>query len=521
MIANMARSTDAHARSEAFLAISSQYRLGALPTEQSHPLTRELSTLAQNDLPRAIAVLHQIDCNALGVVVDCIPAIQTLSRSIGKTLDAGHRVFLCGCGATGRLSLACEALWRMEHDRDVLADRVVAFMAGGDAALVRSVEHFEDRSEYGERQLRGLGFGAEDLLVACTEGGETPFVIGATLAAADLSRNAPFFLYCNPDNVLRAAAQRSAQVIDDARINKICLPTGPMALAGSTRMQASTVLMLAVGSALQHHRDPQTVGECARSLTAFWQHAASALIEPLIVREADCYARGGYVAYEADPDCALTVLTDTTERAPTFSMHPFENEQDPDSPLSLCCFVVPGAADRVDAWQSILRRAPRPLSWPDTGGVASRERLMGFDFSAAHVRWRERLAPRARHRRFAAGIEGTHLRLSLDDCACTFPVDGLTRLQTQLVLKMLLNTHSTLVMGRLGRYSGNVMTWVRATNNKLVDRAIRNVAILLENRGVRMTYEQIAHACFVAMETTPADESLVLAAAQILAQRGC
>ena len=43
-------------------------------------------------------------------------------------------------------------------------------MAGGDAALVRSIERFEDYPEYGARQLRELGFRDGDLMVATTRG---------------------------------------------------------------------------------------------------------------------------------------------------------------------------------------------------------------------------------------------------------------------------------------------------------------------------------------------------------------
>ena len=37
--------------------------------------------------------------------------------------------------------------------------------------------------------------------------------------------------------------------------------------------------------------------------------------------------------------------------------------------------------------------------------------------------------------------------------------DGAPPLFQHLLLKQLLNIHSTLVMGRLGRYKGNLMTW--------------------------------------------------------------
>lgn len=61
---------------------------------------------------------------------------------INDTLSTGGKVFICGCGATGRLSLVLEALWRQETkalNLNDLSDRVVSFMAGGDAALIKSV----------------------------------------------------------------------------------------------------------------------------------------------------------------------------------------------------------------------------------------------------------------------------------------------------------------------------------------------------------------------------------------------
>ena len=98
-------------------------------------------------------------------------------------------------------------------------------MAGGDFALIKSVESFEDKTEYGERQLMELGFGPNDLLLASTEGGETPFVIGSANKAAAVSNRKPYFLYCNPDEVLLPII-RSREVLENSRINKINLTVG-------------------------------------------------------------------------------------------------------------------------------------------------------------------------------------------------------------------------------------------------------------------------------------------------------
>jgi len=76
-------------------------------------------------------------------------------------------------------------------------------MSGGDLALIKSVEDFEDHPEYAEQHMKDIGYKPEDLLISSTEGGETPWVIGATNYAAGISSHKPFFLYCNPDETLK------------------------------------------------------------------------------------------------------------------------------------------------------------------------------------------------------------------------------------------------------------------------------------------------------------------------------
>ena len=49
------------------------------------------------------------------------------------------------------------------------------------------------------------------------------------------------------------------------------------------------------------------------------------------------------------------------------------------------------------------------------------------------------------------------LRFALGPAEAVVPVAGLPPLSMHLVLKMILNAHSTLVMGRLGRFDGNVI----------------------------------------------------------------
>jgi N-acetylmuramic acid 6-phosphate etherase len=508
----MVSSGDHQTKAEAFLAIAAQFRLGALHTEQPHPLTTNLSALARENPAEALRVLHTVDRKALAVLQGArvVERIVALAAAINATFEAGGSVFLCGCGATGRLSLACETLWRRVRRGKPQQNRVVSFMAGGDAALVRSIENFEDHPEYGARQLEELRFGNGDLLISCTEGGETPFVIGATQAAADLSSRKPFFLYCNPDEVLCKVAERSCRLLADSRIEKINLSVGPMAVTGSTRMQASTVLMAAVGLALLNHDRPDAIRTQIDALAFFWQNIDPLFLERFIVKESAVYQAGEYCLYQTDADLAITILTDTTERSPTFSMLPFENVRDQNAAPALCYLHLLQAPDSETAWERILGRPPRTLQWQQIGEIASYERLKGFDFSVAGRERRLATAGRPHHF-FTIRNDAGQVVFDFEGDLHALCTDTLDLLGQHLVLKMLLNMHSTLVMGRLGRFEGNVMTWVKPSNNKLIDRTIRYADHLLKSQGVDVPYERLAYACFELREKVAPDQPLVYA----------
>jgi N-acetylmuramic acid 6-phosphate etherase len=335
-------SEDYLSKAEAFLEIAPQFKLGNLVTEVSNPATRDLSNLARHDLQKAISVLKDLDIHTMHILAEKKKEIFYLKSVIKSTLSAGNNVFLCGCGATGRLSLTIETLWRQVHAGNNFKDRVFSFMAGGDVALIRSIENFEDFPQYGARQLMEAGFSNGDLLIGTTEGGETPFVIGAVEKAAQNSFRKPFFLYCNPDDILSEAAERSRLVIENHGIEKINLTVGPMAVTGSTRMQASTILLAVAGiSLLNFNDDDESTGIAIDNFVRYWDTIDISFIERFITEESDYYENGEYLLYETDDRLGITVITDTTERSPTFSLIPFENDLETGQGLSLCYLYLP------------------------------------------------------------------------------------------------------------------------------------------------------------------------------------
>jgi N-acetylmuramic acid 6-phosphate etherase len=55
------------------------------------------------------------------------------------------------------------------------------------------------------------------------------------------------------------------------------------------------------------------------------------------------------------------------------------------------------------------------------------------------------------------------------------------------------------------------MTYVKASNNKLIDRAIRYIDLFLKNKNIDLPYSTIAHILFEMIEKTSPDQSIVLA----------
>jgi N-acetylmuramic acid 6-phosphate etherase len=466
-------------RTNEFLKIAKQFQLGHLITESAHPATHQLSQLSQSDLPQALKLLQSVDTSALKVIENKIEILWDLYLDVKKTLEAGHDVLLVGCGATGRLSMVIETL-SLQLKR--YPGRIRSFMAGGDYALIKSVESFEDRTPYGDRQLHDLGFKSGDLLLAITEGGETPFVIGACLEAARISNNAPWFLYCNPDSTLEGL-DRCREVLNHSHVKKFNLTCGAMALTGSTRMQASTVQMAAAGLAIL--QDWKSLEEMKNYWCAFQEWYQLLDLEGVIsFIEAESMALGQkhLTTYVCDSELAISLLTDTTERSPTFSQPAFENilEATPPAPIYL---VVRETHSPDEAWRKLLGRTPRCLEWSELNGKINQTIMNGFDISE------NSLPRRAGHVVSFTELPGRIL-WQREMASWSMPLFDRHPLMTHLTLKMVINMLSTLMMGRRGFYLDNVMTWVKPSNNKLIDRATRYVQLLATRRGQEIEYEE-------------------------------
>jgi len=119
---------------------------------------------------------------------------------------------------------------------------------------------------------------------------------------------------------------------------------------------------------------------------------------------------------------------------------------------------------------------------------------------------------KSRGARVALVLVGDRMRESLERIVSLLPLDKdkdiilplfMTRgddplgLNTQVILKILLNAHSTAVMARMGKIVGNTMTNVKPSNLKLIGRAthliLSHVNDVLSQEEWEKTYGEAAH----------------------------
>ncbi len=492
-------------RSEEFLKISGQFKLGALVTESSHPATAKLSDVAKHDVAAALDLLFQVDNDVVAKYREFAESgrAEEIKATLLRSLKEGGRIFFTGCGSTGRLSIQLVSIWRdFWHRRrqrledavnqssgrtvsgvaiplspsgeragpspavagfgraggvrgpaqpttgEVWEDRAFSVMAGGDYALIKSVEGFEDFAAFGNKQLGDLGVSSKDVVFAITEGGETSFVIGTVWKGVEAGAKV-YFVYNNPDDVLRQHVDRSREVIEDRRIEKINLTTGPMAITGSTRMQATTVQLCVLLTVLEMvandllndgRADSETVPtRFLASLTEMHATLRSAELRTQLARlvalEESVYRAGHRNNYFAD-SFGIDVLTDTTERSPTYCTPPFRKFDDTTASESWS-FLFLRHAGTAEAWRHILKREPRCVEWSEDEVRA----LVGDDKAAGVIETVRRIS-RRELMRFAIGLDGLeHRRLERGDSAigivagdeteAVLAIDGFYRVQLE------------------------------------------------------------------------------------------
>jgi N-acetylmuramic acid 6-phosphate etherase len=387
-----------------------QFQLHNLLTEQRHPKTWSLSERLQKDVAEGLKMLFSVDEDVTARVEELASdrqALEPLVTALEQAILGKRRIYIYGCGATGRLAKQMESsFWRPFWRRikadpkiwpelqarlsSTIEDDLCGEMTGADRALISSLEGFEDLPLIGRLQLADRGIRRGDAVVCVTEGGETSSVIGTILAALDQweengsydpaeTRKNLFFVYNNPDERLLPFT-RSRRVIEEPGITKINLTTGPQAITGSTRMQATTIETFVIGSALEEamervlsrflssknmaragFKNDLTVAQRLQTFPAILDEVKRNIpaIAALTTLESETYGAGRFSTYIAGR-ALITVFIDSTERSPTFRLFPLDTTAEPQRKCWIQ--VLTPAANLEEAWRTFLGRPFRGLS---------------------------------------------------------------------------------------------------------------------------------------------------------------
>jgi len=193
-------------------------------TEQRNPRTERIdvaSTLEIVDLMNAedatvAAAVHR-ERERIAEAIDLVVA----------ALQHGGRLIYVGAGTSGRLGVLDAA--ECPPTFGTPPSTVVGVIAGGAAALVKSVEGAEDDVNAGAAAMDTAAVTAQDVVVGTAASGTTPYVRAALSRAQTLGAGTVLVTFSTPPKVLAETCDVVIQPI-----------VGPEALTGSTRLKAGT-----------------------------------------------------------------------------------------------------------------------------------------------------------------------------------------------------------------------------------------------------------------------------------------
>jgi N-acetylmuramic acid 6-phosphate etherase len=200
-----------------------------LDTERVSPRYRDIDLWDPADILEALIEGQFV---AVAAVRAARPALEQAAHAIEARLKQGGRLVYAGAGTSGRLAVQDGA--ELMPTFNWPGDRLLLLIAGGNEALLRSVEGAEDQVEHAAQLVRSHDISPADVLIAVAASGSTPFTLSC-LTEARRRGALTVGIANNRDTPLLAEADCP-----------VLLETGSEPIAGSTRMKAGTAQRIAL-----------------------------------------------------------------------------------------------------------------------------------------------------------------------------------------------------------------------------------------------------------------------------------
>jgi N-acetylmuramic acid 6-phosphate etherase len=201
-------------------------------TERRNPDTADIDTAGPLEIVDLIAAE---DAGVPRAVAEARVEIARAMELIEEAFRAGGRLLYVGAGTSGRLGVLDAS--ECPPTFGVPPEMVTGVIAGGYAALVKSIEGAEDDPNQGIAEMDSRKVGRADVVLGIAASGTTPFVRSALGRAQALGARTVFLTCSDPPRVL----------LDTCDVT-IAVRTGPEVVTGSTRMKAGTATKLVLNT---------------------------------------------------------------------------------------------------------------------------------------------------------------------------------------------------------------------------------------------------------------------------------
>lgn len=190
---------------------------------ESDSLYRNLETKSTLQI---LTEINQEDQKVAFAVEKAIPQIEKLVDSIITRMQQGGRLFYIGAGTSGRLGVLDAS--EIPPTFGMPPGLMIGIIAGGDVALRSPVEHAEDDTQQGWKDLMAYGINAKDTVIGIAASGTTPYVIEA-LRTAGQHGILTASISSNPESPMAAVSDIPIEII-----------VGSEYVTGSSRMKSGT-----------------------------------------------------------------------------------------------------------------------------------------------------------------------------------------------------------------------------------------------------------------------------------------
>ena len=198
-------------------------RIEDLETEKPNPRTISIDTMSSLGMAK---LMNDEDKTVAFAIEKVLTPISHLADKIAQAINGGGKCFYIGAGTSGRLGVIDAA--ETVPTFNLAYGTFTAILAGGEEAMMKSVENVEDDESGGASEIEKHGISAKDVAIGVSASGRTPYVVGALRKAKEKGALTGCVV-----NVKKSKISKVADI-------PIEVLTGPEVITGSTRLKAGT-----------------------------------------------------------------------------------------------------------------------------------------------------------------------------------------------------------------------------------------------------------------------------------------